>query len=61
VDVYNDSPEEMYEKIKKSKYMDVETYWQEWLIIGVSIAFTLWVIKKLLNCILGRNKNTYAN
>lgn len=61
MDVYSDSPEEMYEKIKKSKYMDFKKYWHEWLIIGASIFFTLWVIKKLLNCFFGRSKHTYAS
>ena len=57
VDPYKDTPEEMYAKVKKSKYMDVKKYWHEWLIIGATIFFVLYCIKKCLNCFFGRNKS----
>lgn len=62
VDPLNDSPEEAYNKIKKSKYMDVKKYWHEWLIIGATVFFALFCIKKVLNCFFGRNKSkSYAS
>ena len=62
LDVKTDTPEDMYKKIKKSKYMDVKKYWHEWLIIGATIFFALYCIRKLLNCFFGRNKSkSYAN
>ena len=52
----------MITKIKKSKYMDVKKYWHEWLIIGATIFFVLFCIKKVLNCFFGRSKSkAYAN